>query len=436
MKSTKEISLNQHVLSYNKFLAVAQKYARGLLSQCMVSREKDPEKKITNRTFLSLLVANARMLEDFLDDHGAQRNRRWFYFRELVATARGFGQTGYLIVFIQKRYPPDSIELKDFKEFFHRLEQAQNFHVKAIMYVFKRLETCASKLGIKLPDAPFEGLVEPDPLGNDCLPMTLGKTDYGNEEKDIAKICSLYQNLAQNFDPVACISGNKDIKNICQIVPEVINEECIRNSELEMHNLESVYDTYVHYESRKDKDPRLAHLKNYISIPLLLLEAARAWSHFYERHPKIHQEIHGEVKTDCILDYIVNWALYYCKEFIAYGKNLAEELLIDYTSKGSVELSIPKNLGFHLRPATMVSKIVNHYGSEVVMVVGEDKFDASSILSITWAGGKIARDNIQTVTFVGDKRALKDLETLASVNYGEDSMGKDTPLPKELSYLR
>jgi hypothetical protein len=40
------------------------------------------------------------------------------------------------------------------------------------------------------------------------------------------------------------------------------------------------------------------------------------------------------------------------------------------------------------------------------------------------------------VTFVGDKRALRDLEILASVNYGEDTMGKDQPLPKELSYLR
>ena len=70
------------------------------------------------------------------------------------------------------------------------------------------------------------------------------------------------------------------------------------------------------------------------------------------------------------------------------------------------------------------------------MIVGEDKFDASSILSITWAGGKIARDNIQTVKFEGDKRALRDLEILAGVNYGEDTMGKDMPLPKELSYLR
>ena len=36
----------------------------------------------------------------------------------------------------------------------------------------------------------------------------------------------------------------------------------------------------------------------------------------------------------------------------------------------------------------------------------------------------------------GDIRALRDIETLAEVNYGEDTMGKGVPLPKELKYLK
>jgi hypothetical protein len=69
-------------------------------------------------------------------------------------------------------------------------------------------------------------------------------------------------------------------------------------------------------------------------------------------------------------------------------------------------------------------------------VVGEDRFDASSVLDIQWAGGKINKENITEVTFEGDVRALEDIEILAGVNYGEDTMGKGVPLPKELSYLR
>jgi hypothetical protein len=68
--------------------------------------------------------------------------------------------------------------------------------------------------------------------------------------------------------------------------------------------------------------------------------------------------------------------------------------------------------------------------------VGEDRFDASSVLDIQWAGGKIQKEGITEVVFEGDTRALKDIAILAGVNYGEDTMGKGVPLPKELSYLR
>jgi hypothetical protein len=68
--------------------------------------------------------------------------------------------------------------------------------------------------------------------------------------------------------------------------------------------------------------------------------------------------------------------------------------------------------------------------------VGEDKFDAASVLDIQWAGGKMKKENIKKVMFKGDSRALADLEILAGVNYGEDSMGKGIPLPSALSYLR
>jgi hypothetical protein len=53
-----------------------------------------------------------------------------------------------------------------------------------------------------------------------------------------------------------------------------------------------------------------------------------------------------------------------------------------------------------------------------------------------WAGGKIQKENLTEVVFEGDARTLKDIQILAGVNYGEDTMGKGVPLPKELSYLK
>jgi hypothetical protein len=84
----------------------------------------------------------------------------------------------------------------------------------------------------------------------------------------------------------------------------------------------------------------------------------------------------------------------------------------------------------------LVAKTVQHYGGPVELRVGEDRFDASSVLDIQWAGGKIQKENLTEVVFEGDVRALNDIKILASVNYGEDTMGKGVPLPKELSYLK
>jgi phosphotransferase system HPr-like phosphotransfer protein len=99
-------------------------------------------------------------------------------------------------------------------------------------------------------------------------------------------------------------------------------------------------------------------------------------------------------------------------------------------------VGVPQKLGFHARPSLLVAKIVQHYGGQVELVLGDDRFDASSVLDIQWAGGKIQKENLKEVTFEGDARTLKDIEILAGVNYGEDIMGKGVPLPKELKYLR
>ena len=41
-----------------------------------------------------------------------------------------------------------------------------------------------------------------------------------------------------------------------------------------------------------------------------------------------------------------------------------------------------------------------------------------------------------TVTFIGDKRVLADVDALARHGYGEDAFGNNVALPKALSYLR
>jgi phosphotransferase system HPr-like phosphotransfer protein len=168
--------------------------------------------------------------------------------------------------------------------------------------------------------------------------------------------------------------------------------------------------------------------------------------HFYERHLievgykqtyKMARERLSElVDPDMLLDCTINYGLHYVNRYFSSGSEVARKILRENVERSQVTVDIPRDLGFHARPSLLVAKIVQNYGGQVEMVVDGDRFDASSVLDIQWAGGKIQKENIQQVVFEGDARALKDIEVLAGVNYGEDRMGKGIPLPKSLQYLR
>jgi phosphotransferase system HPr-like phosphotransfer protein len=168
--------------------------------------------------------------------------------------------------------------------------------------------------------------------------------------------------------------------------------------------------------------------------------------HFYERHlheagykdiyKQVQEKLSQIIDPRQLLDHTVNYALFYACHYLSAGKDVAREILNENVERGQIKVGIPVKLGFHSRPSLLVAKVVQHYGGPVQLVVGEDRFDASSVLDIQWAGGKIQKENITEVIFEGDLRALNDIKILAGVNYGEDTMGKGVPLPKELKYLR
>jgi phosphotransferase system HPr-like phosphotransfer protein len=153
-------------------------------------------------------------------------------------------------------------------------------------------------------------------------------------------------------------------------------------------------------------------------------------------YQRVQERLSALVDPQALLDRTINYGLFYACHFLNTGKELAKEILNENIERGAVKVGIPVKLGFHSRPSLLVAKIVQYYGGQVELCIGADRFDASSVLDIQWAGGKINKENITEVTFEGDLRALQDIEILAGVNYGEDTMGKGVPLPKELLYLR
>ena len=153
-------------------------------------------------------------------------------------------------------------------------------------------------------------------------------------------------------------------------------------------------------------------------------------------YKKVQIRLSKLVNPKTLLDRTINYGLFYACDFLTTGIELAQEILNENIERSLIEVGIPVKLGFHSRPCLLVAKIVQHYGGQVELVVGPDRFDASSVLDLQWAGGKIQKENLTAVVFEGDTRTLKDIQILAGVNYGEDTMGKGVPLPKELSYLK
>ncbi len=148
------------------------------------------------------------------------------------------------------------------------------------------------------------------------------------------------------------------------------------------------------------------------------------------------QHIERIVSRKKALDTIINFALYYYTDFVKHGVSLAESIVEKYTVVESIILKVPQGLGFHLRPSTLVAKVVNNYGTKTTMMINGKEFDASRVIDLMWAAGVIKKEGINEVEFRGDKKTLHDLKILAEVNYGEDTMGKSIPLPEPIAYLR
>ena len=303
----------------------------------------------------------------------------------------------------------------------------------------------AQRLGIEMPSSQFGPEDFPGITTSEMLPYTIDDEAKDLQKKHIVKIASEFMGITSVFDQLSFYDPYNS-EEIEHLVPAKVNEVEIRRFEMMVHNLQSSFDTYVIHGGFRFGHRKLKQLRSYFSVVFHLLQTMGRLLHFYERHlheagykdtyKRVQERLASLVDPVKLLDCTINYGLFYACSYLSVGKNVAREILNENVERGTIKVGIPVKLGFHSRPSLLVAKIVQYYGGPVELVVGQDRFDAGSVLDIQWAGGKIQKENIAEVVFEGDVRALKDIEILAGVNYGEDTMGKGVPLPKELKYLR
>jgi hypothetical protein len=425
------------------FQKKAEIFSHDLLKCCFYLEEGERKKHDFTKMIYSRLISLTQVLEDFLDFHGAKGSEKWFYYRELTAAIRHISLGIYSQVHIANRLR--SYELQDVGNFEQQGAESLNFLNGCMVKLAPAIIEEAQRLKIPIPQERFSPMDFPSISTNHVLDYDISDESTELQKKSVVKIASDFLSISQNFDDLGFYQPFS-MDEISALVPESVNEVEMRRFEMLVHNLQSAFDTYVIHGGVRFGNQKLKQLRSHFSVVFHLLQMIGRLLHFYERHlhdagyKNIYKNVRDRlaelVDPNLLLGYTINYGLYYVCHFLSTGKQVAKEILNDNIERGVIRVKIPEKLGFHSRPSLLVAKIVQYYGGQVELCVKENRFDASSVLDIQWAGGMIHKENIHCVEFHGDLRALKDIEILASVNYGEDTMGKGVPLPSELRYLR
>jgi phosphotransferase system HPr-like phosphotransfer protein len=425
------------------FTEKVQVFSQDFLKCCIYICETESTRETFTKKLYAKMVSSSKLLEDFLDFHGAKNNSNWYYYRELVSSVRNLSEASYSQKHISKRLPfYDLTKTEGFEESGY---VTHKFLINSLRKISHNAIKAAKRLHINFPESRFLWNDFPGIATETRLEFDIDDENLEEEKKNVVKITTEFLRVANEFETLGFYEPY-GLDQIRAIVPSSFNEQEARRFEMVVHSLQSSFDTYVKRSGLRLRDIKLKRLRGYISVVLHLLELTRRLLHYYERHlhevgykdiyKRVRDQLAKAVKPEHILDRIVNYGLYYVWYFLVQGQDLAQDVLNENIERGSTVVGIPQDLGFHSRPCMLVAKIVQYYGGQVELVVGSDQFDASSVLDIQWAGGKIQKEGIKEVVFKGDVRALKDIQVLASVNYGENSMGKGIPLPKELFYLK
>ena len=513
-------------ISRSDFLYGVSKQMFDFLKILPFMRGEGQDRTKYSKRFYEYITSQSELAETFLDSCGAKENRAWFFLRELVAAIRCLGKVCYVLRYLELRISSYEVADQETLEFQVITANVREIFDRMLQKAFAQFDAEARGLNIEIPrqgvrsdDFPY--FRSPGKLYAD---MWIERSS--REDEAIIKIATSYLEIAEEYNELG-FSRVFTVPQLLEMVPEHVNEERLRIFEAQVHNLQSVYDTYIQYTRMEANDSRLTKLRCYVSIALHLLEVATVLVHFHERHElysrhlEIYRKLQSITGTYQILDVMGNYALFYCTKFLQKGKQLSEETVMDYAQITSKRIPAPIYRGFHVRPSTYVAKIARHYGTEVQMHLEDDSYDASCVFDLFRANEKInmekrrlvakkllsaqhitpaARSALPhvikrelkylideklivvhqeilpedltvppiekeqllaedvrsvineiitrllalgkidiimpiSVTFIGDKRPLRDIEILAEHGYGEDARGNNVPLPEEISYL-
>ncbi len=379
-------------ISNKDFLDLIARRSQPLLGLARYLSQHQPTKLTLTRPLLGNLLSQSAQLEELLDAYGAQNNRRWCRFRSLTATLKLFADVSYKLLHIQHVLPTYRL-LRIERDFVTATDQALAFTSGVLSRTAIRILDQASRLGLPTPLAESNDGDYSEQLPPGRLPHDRAARQIVSASGTITHLATAFLNLAAE-SKLLHTAARIQPEEYAACFPDPVSEERLRHLKDRFHNLQSTYDTYVSETEIEHLDADLPVLRGHISVVFHLLETATEFAHYYERHvhtktgdPSLHRR--SVVASETLLTTLMNYSIAYASDYLACGQRLCRGMLKRYAEVGQIEVPVPRYRGFHVRPATLVAKIVLHYGSDVRMALEGEPYDASAPMDLFRANEKI-----------------------------------------------
>lgn len=372
-----------------------------------------------NRLLLGEVLASAAQLEECLDSYGAQRNDAWFVLREYMAGANLFSSAAYKLLHLRQSY--DRYALCSATETFRSAtDEAAAYTCGKLACILRNIrEYALGTLGIPAPPPlrNSEAFTEESPVG--LLPATRPVRHVDSAVEAAVQVATSFLQRSVPGD-VLHLSDVEEGAKLVDCVPDPINEEVLSSLETTFHNMQRHYDTHIADTDTEHVDTDLPPLRGHVSVVFHLLETAVLFLHFYERHlarakTELPKAFNCPVDSEQLLDVAFSYSIYYARTHLEAARNICRGILKRYAEITEVDLPVPRYRGFHVRPSTLIARIVRHYGSEVSMTLFSETYDGAKPLELFRANEQINAVKRRKISERADGVTLKKLSDIEDV---------------------